>query len=98
MLSHIKMGKLILTFGDIEIPKHKFCRYNSPLIFQQILTTSQYLTRFHLLKNHEYFIGYLYDNFKIKLLHIMLSKMSACVKRYDGQIKWMYQLIEDDGL
>ena len=33
MLSHIKMGKLILKFSDTEIAKHKFCRYNSPLIF-----------------------------------------------------------------
>ena len=28
----------------------------------------------------------------------MLSKTSAYVKSYDGQTKWMYFLIEDDGL
>ena len=28
----------------------------------------------------------------------MLPKRSACVKRYDGQTKWMYFLIEDDDL
>ena len=28
----------------------------------------------------------------------MLPKTSAYVKRYDGQTKWMYLLIEDDDL
>ena len=28
----------------------------------------------------------------------MLPKTSAYVKSYDGQTKWMYILIEDDGL
>ena len=31
-------------------------------------------------------------------LHKMLPKMSAYVKSYDGQTKWMYFLIEDDEL
>ena len=25
LLSHIKMSKEVLTFGDIKIEKHKFC-------------------------------------------------------------------------
>ena len=49
-------------------------------------------------KNHKYFIGYLYDNHKVKPLHIMLPKTSAYVRTYDGQTKWMYFLIEDDDL
>ena len=32
---------------------------------------------------------------KVKPLHIMLPKMNAYVKSYDGQTKWMYFLIED---
>ena len=28
--SNIKMGKEIITFGDIEIKKHKFYRYKNP--------------------------------------------------------------------
>ena len=44
------------------------------------------------------YIGYLYDNHKVKPLHIMLPKTSAYVKSYDGQTKWMYCLIEDDDL
>ena len=49
-------------------------------------------------KNYKYFIGYLYNDHKVKPLHIMLPKTTAYVKRYDGQTKWMYLLIEDDDL
>ena len=38
-------------------------------------------------KNYKYFIGYLYDNHKVKPLHIMLPKTSASVKSYDGETK-----------
>ena len=49
--------------------------------------------------NYKYFIGYLYDNHKIKLLHIMLPKTRVYVKDYDSKTKWMYFfLIEDDEL
>ena len=49
-------------------------------------------------ENYKYFIGYLYDNHKVKPLHIMLPKTSDYVKSYDGQTKLMYFLIEDDDL
>ena len=49
-------------------------------------------------KNYTDFIGYLYNDNKIKPLRIMLPKTSAYVKGYDGKTKWMYFLIEDDGL
>ena len=49
-------------------------------------------------KNFKYFIGYLHDGNKVKPLNIMLPKVSAYVKSYDGQTKWMYFLIEDDEL
>ena len=45
-------------------------------------------------KNYKYFIGYLYNDHKVKPLH----KTSTYVKSYDGQTKWMYFLIEDDYL
>ena len=45
-----------------------------------------------------YNIGYLCNDCKVKPLHIMLSKISAYVKNYDGQTKWLYLLIEDDDL
>ena len=47
---------------------------------------------------YKYFIGYLYDDYNVKPLHITLPKMSAHVKSYDGQTKWMYFLNEDDDL
>ena len=47
-------------------------------------------------KNNKYFIGYLYNDNKVKPVHIMLPKTNAYVKNYDGQTKWMYFLIEDD--
>ena len=49
-------------------------------------------------KNFKYFIGYLYDNHKVKPLYITLPKTSAYLKGYDGQTKWMHFLIEDDDL
>ena len=49
-------------------------------------------------KNYKYFIGYFYNDHKVKPLHIMLLKTSAYVKSYDGQIEFMYFLIEDDDL
>ena len=41
---------------------------------------------------------YLYNDYEIKSLHIMLPKASAYAKRYDGQTKSMYFLIEDEDL
>ena len=49
-------------------------------------------------KSYKYFIGYLYDDYKIKPLHIMLPKTRAHVKCYDGQTKGMYYLNEDDDI
>ena len=43
-------------------------------------------------------IGYLYNDHKVEPLHVMLPKTRAHVKRYDGQTKWMYFVIEHDGL
>ena len=40
----------------------------------------------------------MYNDNKVKQLHIMLPKTSAYVKSCDGQIKWIYFLIEDDDL
>ena len=31
LLPHIKIDKEIITFGDIEIEKHKFHRYKNPI-------------------------------------------------------------------
>ena len=31
VLPYTKIGKQIVTFGDVEIEKHKFYRYKSPI-------------------------------------------------------------------
>ena len=43
-----------------------------------------------------YFIGYLYNDDKVKPLHIILPKIKAYVKIYDGQTKLIYFLIKDN--
>ena len=35
-------------------------------------------------ENYKYHIGYLYNDHKVKSLHLMLPKTSAYVKSYDG--------------
>ena len=54
------------------------------------------MLKFH--KKYKYFISNLYNNCKVKPLHIMLPKTSAYVYSYDGKTKWIYFLIEDDDL
>ena len=94
------MGKEILTFGDTEIEKNKFYHYKTPILLKDVdiekVLVSNKISFGE--RNYKYFIGYLYDNHKVKPLHIMLLKTSAYVKSYDGQTKWMYFFIEDDDL
>ena len=40
----------------------------------------------------------MYDDYTVKPLHIMLSKVSPYVKSYDEQTKLMYSWIKDDEL
>ena len=64
----------------------------------QILRKYQYLTRYLFVKRKLVVIGYLYNDNKIRPLHIVLPNTSAYAKSYDGQTKWMYFLIEDNDL
>ena len=94
------MGKEILTFGNIEIEKNRFY-HHIILIFLGDVDIEKVLV-FNKIsfgeKNYKYFIGYLYNDNKVKPLTIMLPKTSAYVESYDGRTKWMYFLIEDDDL
>ena len=45
-------------------------------------------------KDYKCLIDYLYDDDKVKSLHIMFPKATAHVKSYGGQAKWMYFLIK----
>ena len=94
------MGKEILTFGDIEIEKNKFYCNKTPnlwrdVYFDKVLVYSKISFGE---KNYKCFIGYLHNDNKVKLLHIMLPKTSTYVKSYDRQTKLMYFLIEGDDL
>ena len=40
----------------------------------------------------------MFNDHKVRPLHVMLPKTSAYVKSYNRQTKWMYFLIEDDDL
>ena len=98
------MGKEILAFGDIEIEKNIFYCYKSrykSLTFLKDVDTGKVLVPNKISfceKNYKYFIGYLYNDHKVKTLHMMLPKTSAYVKSYHGQTKWVYFLIEGDNL
>ena len=79
------MGNEILTFGDIEIEKYKFYRYKihvslRDIDFEKVLVSHKISFG---KKDYKYFIGYFYNDHKVKPLHIMLPKTSAYVKRYD---------------
>ena len=94
------MGKEILTFGNIEIEKNKFYRNEIPIPLKDVdiekVLVSNKISFGE--KNYNYFIDYLYNDDKVNPLHIMLLKTSTYVKRYDGQTKCIYFLIEDDEL
>ena len=94
------MGKKILTFGGIEIEKIYFYRNKIPIPVRHVDVEKVLLSNkiFFDEKNYKYFIGYLYNDDKVKSLHIMVPKTSAYVKRFDRQTKWMYFLIENDDL
>ena len=92
------MGKEILTFGDIEIEMYKFYRYKTPIVLRDV-DIEKVLVSMKIPfseKNYKHFIGYLYNDHKVKPLNIMIRKTNAYIKSYDGQTKWMYFLIEDD--
>ena len=84
LLSHIKMGKVILTFRNIEGPI-----FLKNLDIEKVLVSKKVSSG---TKNHKYFIGQLYND------HNVLPETSAYIKSYNGQTIWMHFLIEDDDL
>ena len=101
LLSHIKMGKEILTFGNMEMEKNIFFYHNKTPIFLKDVDIEKVLVSKKIYfdeKNYKYFIGYLYNDHKVKPLHIMLPKTSTYIKSYDGQTKWMYFSNKNDDL
>ena len=81
------MGEGILTFDNIEIEINKFYHHKTLIILgdvyiEKVLVSSKIS----------------FDEKSYKYFVIMLPKTTAYVRRYDGQTKWMYFLIEDDNL
>ena len=70
------MGKEILTFGNISIEKNKSYRHKTPIFLRDV--DIEKVLVFNKIsfgkKKYKYFISYLYDNHKVKPLHIMLPK------------------------
>ena len=70
----------------LKLKKINFYRHKSP-IFKKDVDTEKVLVSNKISsgkKNYKYFIGYLYNDHKVKLLHIMLPKTSAYAKSCDG--------------
>ena len=78
------MVKEILTSGNIEIEKKKKKNYrHKTLIFLGYLDIEKVLVSRRMFfggKTYIYFIGYFYDNRKVKSLHIILTKTSSYLK------------------
>ena len=93
------MSKEIITFGDIEIEKHKFNRYKNQLFLNDVDIDNILKSK----KNSSSKNYYKYcicdmDDYSIKPFTIILSKSSVYMKSYDGRTKWMYFLIEEEEL
>ena len=95
-----KNAKKVLTFGNVEIEKNKFYLHKTTAslrdvdILKVLVSNQIYFGE----KNYKYFIGYLYNDHKVKPLHLILPKTSTIVKSYVGKTKQTYFLIEDDDL
>ena len=86
------MGKEILTFGDIEIEKNKFYRNRTSIYLKDVDIKKVLISKKISFgeKSYKYFIGYLYNDNKVRSLHIMPPKTNFYVKSYDRETKWMY--------
>ena len=82
------MSKEVLPLGDIK--RNKILAVLRDVNIEKVLLSNKIS---FVEKNSKYFISYLYNNHKVRPLHIMLPKISAYVKSYNGQIKWMNFLI-----
>ena len=84
LFSYIKLGKEILTFDIIEIEKNFFYGNKTPIFWGDIekVLLSNKISFDE--KGYKYFIGYLFDDNKVKPFNIILPETSAYVKSY----KW----------
>ena len=89
------MGKEILKFGDIEIEKNKFYNHKSSIFYKDVdiekVLLSNKISPSE--KNYKYFIGYLFNDHKVKSLHILLPKTSVCKLIEDSDLLEKYNTI-----
>ena len=68
LLSHIEVVKEILTLGDIEVQRNKSYCHKSPIFLKDVgpekVIVSNNVSSGE--KNYKSFIGYLYDDHKVK--------------------------------
>ena len=69
------MGKEIITFGNTEIEKQKFCCKNLSFFIKDLDIDNLLIpNKTSSDEKNKYFIGYLDNELKIKPLHTMLMK------------------------
>ena len=93
------MGKEIITFGDIEIEKHKFWQHKNAISIRDInidRTVVSSKAPFGK-KGFKDFIGYENDDEKVMLLCTILPKTCAYTKYFD-EPKYMSSPIKDNKL
>ena len=76
------MGKEMLTLGDIEVEKDTFYCHKS-LIFLENVDIEKLLVSSKISsdeKSYKYFIGYMYNDYKVKTFTYIASKKSAYAK------------------
>ena len=93
--AYIKIEKIIIQFGDIEIEKQKFHEYKRPIsiknkdINEIVVSSKVSFSK----KSFKYFISYKLD--QIRPLCIFLPKMST-YRRDFYEFEYVYFLIKDD--
>ena len=83
------MSKEILTFGDIETEKNKSYGHESPILKKDVDIEKVLVSNMISFgeKSYKFFIGHLYNDYKVKSLHVILPKQAQ---------KLMYFLIDDE--
>ena len=95
----LKMNEEILVLSHIGIDKHKFYNHKNPILIVDVYINKALISNKVSLgrKHFKCFVDYKDDYYKMKLLCLILPKMSRYVKSFD-ETKYVYFLIKDDEL
>ena len=103
-VEHYKVKKewKIIMFLDIKTEKRNIHRNKKSTFLEVVDIDNIFLSKKVSSgeENHKYFVGYVHDdnNWKIREFYIMPPNMSAYVKSFNGESKWIHFLIENDEL